>query len=57
MSTRVVLAFVAIFSASRAHAGTIVVTPGPGTPVQDAIDAASPGDTVVLGAGVDPGCP
>ena len=29
-------------------AATIVVDPGPGTPIQDAIDAASPGDTVRL---------
>jgi len=34
--------------AARAHATTIVVPPGPGTPVQDAIDAAAPGDTIRL---------
>jgi nitrous oxidase accessory protein NosD len=31
-----------------ASATTVVVPPGPGTPVQDAIDAAAPGDTVRL---------
>lgn len=34
-----------------AHATTIQVVPGPGTPVQDAIDAASPGDTIKLAGG------
>ena len=37
---------------STAHAGVIVVLPGPGTPLQDAIDAASPGDTLRLGGGI-----
>jgi parallel beta-helix repeat protein len=32
-------------------AAMIHIEPGPGTPVQDAIDAASPGDTVALAAG------
>lgn len=32
-------------------ATTIHVSPGPGTPVQDAIDAASPGDTIRLAGG------
>jgi len=34
-----------------ALAATIVVAPGPGTPIQDALDAAAPGDTVRLTAG------
>jgi nitrous oxidase accessory protein NosD len=34
--------------AATAHSATIVVPPGPGTPVQDAINAASPGDTILL---------
>lgn len=38
-------------AASVADAATIHVTPGPGTPVQDAIDAAAPGDTVRLAGG------
>jgi parallel beta-helix repeat protein len=33
---------------------TFVVPPGPGTPVQDAIDAASPGDTIRLTLGSYP---
>lgn len=33
-------------------ATTVVVPPGPGTPVQDAIDAAAPGDTIRLTLGV-----
>jgi len=33
---------------------TFVVSPGPGTPVQDAIDAASPGDTIRLMLGSYP---
>jgi parallel beta-helix repeat protein len=37
---------------SAAHAGVIAVLPGPGTPLQDAIDAASPGDTLRLGGGI-----
>jgi len=32
-------------------AATILVVPGPGTPVQDAIDAAAPGDTIKLAGG------
>lgn len=37
-----------------ASATTVVVPPGPGTPVQDAIDAAAPGDTIRLTLGVYP---
>jgi nitrous oxidase accessory protein NosD len=33
------------------RAATILVSPGPGTPIQDAIDAAAPGDTVRLTSG------
>ncbi|MFN8642902.1 MAG: hypothetical protein U0802_15085 [Candidatus Binatia bacterium] len=41
-----------IAGATSAIAATITVAPGPGTPVQDAINAASPGDTVLLMADV-----
>src|SRR6185503_15583687 len=34
-----------------AVASTILVSPGPGTPLQDAIDAAAPGDTIKLADG------
>jgi nitrous oxidase accessory protein NosD len=37
-----------------ASATTVVVPPGPGTPVQDAIDAAAPGDTIRLTLGQYP---
>src|SRR5258705_11253157 len=33
-----------LLAATVAHATTFVVPPGPGTPVQDAIDAAADGD-------------
>ncbi len=45
-----VAAFVAAVVGS-ASARTIAVAPGPGTPLQDAIDAAAPGDTLLLGEG------
>jgi len=38
--------------ASSAGASVFNVSPGPGTPLQDAIDAASPGDTIRLANGV-----
>jgi hypothetical protein len=34
-----------------ALAATFLVSPGPGTPVQDAIDAAAPGDAIRLTLG------
>lgn len=37
--------------ASVAYSDTVFVPPGPGTPVQDAIDAATPGDTIRLSVG------
>src|SRR3954469_1412833 len=37
----------AVALATPAGATTIVVTPGPGTPLQDAIDAAPPGATLI----------
>src|SRR5690349_25168576 len=37
-----------------ARGATFVGSPGPGTPVQDAIDAASPGDTIRLMLGSYP---
>jgi hypothetical protein len=33
-------------------ANVILVTPGPGTPIQDAVDSAQAGDTILLGKGV-----
>ena len=43
-----------VLGPSLAQARTIDVPPGPGTPVQDAIDAASPGDTIRLALGAYP---
>lgn len=40
-----------LFTGTYASAATFDVAPGPGTPVQDAIDAASPGDTIRLAGG------
>jgi nitrous oxidase accessory protein NosD len=53
---RVALSFVGplLVAARLASATTFVVPPGPGTPVQDAIDAAAPGDTIRLTAGSYP---
>ena len=49
------LAFLSLLLAAiAAHGATVVVPPGPGTPVQDAIDAASPGDTIRLMVGTYP---
>ena len=53
----VVSAFVGsmlLLAAGRADARRVVVSPGPGTPVQDAIDASGPGDTVRLTEGTYP---
>lgn len=41
----------AVLAGSLAGATTFVVAPGPGTPIQDAIDGASPGDTIRLTTG------
>jgi len=51
MRPRVTLAILAFLFASPVGASIISVSPGPGTPVQDAINAAAPGDTVLLAAG------
>jgi parallel beta-helix repeat protein len=49
---RPILAAAAVlFGVTTANADTIHVAPGPGTPLQDAIDAAAPGDTVRLAGG------
>ena len=48
---RLLAAAALLLGATAANAATIFVTPGPGTPVQDAIDAAAPGDTVRLAGG------
>lgn len=37
--------------ATPVSAATIDVYPGPGTPIQDAVDAALPGDTIIVHAG------
>jgi len=42
---------IALIVAGAAPAAVIDVTPGVGTPLQDAIDAASPGDTIRVRAG------
>jgi nitrous oxidase accessory protein NosD len=41
-----------LLAARLAGAATHLVLPGPGTPIQDAIDAAAPGDTIRLVVGV-----
>jgi hypothetical protein len=43
-----------VFLAAGAPAATVFVPPGPGTPVQDAIDAANPNDTIRLDIGAYP---
>jgi len=40
-----------LVAAGLASATTVVVPPGPGTPIQDAINAAAPGDTIRLTLG------
>ena len=40
------VSLVALVAAAPCRAKTIVVNPGPGTPFQSAIGAASPGDTL-----------
>src|SRR5262245_52206766 len=52
MSSKAMVACSAVLMmATVSSAATIFVVPGPGTPVQDAIDAASPGDTIRLAGG------
>ncbi len=46
--------FACLVGIRLAGATTVVVPPGPGTPVQDAIDAAAPGDTIRLTLGSYP---
>jgi parallel beta-helix repeat protein len=48
---RAVLSLLVLLTAARAHARRIDVLPGPGTPLQDAILVASPGDLLVVHAG------
>ncbi len=42
------IGFASLAQAAPAHAATRMVSPGPGTPLQDAINAAEPGDTLIL---------
>ncbi len=51
ISPRLLIALVLFLSSRTALAATIAVAPGPGTPLQDAIDGAAPGDTIRLAAG------
>lgn len=54
---RTALALAALLTLTSPNAGratTFFVPPGPGTPVQDAIDAAGPGDTIRLQIGSYP---
>lgn len=54
MRTRALGTFVSLIllTASASVAGVIVVSPGPGTPLQDAISSAPPKSTIQLHAGV-----
>lgn len=54
MMRTLILTLMAASIAAPCHAvaGTIDVVPGPGTPIQDAIDAALPGDTVKIAEGL-----
>jgi copper-binding protein NosD len=51
---RATIVLAVLLCAPLAHGRTIAVPPGPGTPVQDAIDAANPGDTIRLSVGLYP---
>jgi nitrous oxidase accessory protein NosD len=42
---------VLLVPAAAVTAATVIVPPGPGTPVENAIDAAQPGDTIWLTLG------
>ena len=50
-SIRMLLLLVAALPAALADAKTIHVAPGPGTPLQNAINAAAPGDHIKLATG------
>src|SRR5215212_1747982 len=47
-----IVVLAAVLSADAAHAKMIIVAPGPGTPLQDAIDAAAPRDLLRLAPGI-----
>lgn len=54
MRGRLILALVILLAAVPAHGVTITVSPGPGTPLQDAIDAAPAGARIRVQPGVYP---
>lgn len=45
---RLLLALAALLGVAESRAAVVDVFPGPGTPLQDAIDAAAPGDTLYV---------
>jgi parallel beta-helix repeat protein len=53
-TTALGVSFVTLVAAAPGPAKTIVVNPGPGTPFQNAIGAASPGDTLRISPGTYP---
>lgn len=48
---RLIVLLLSLSAASAAHGALVEVSPGPGTPLQDAVDSAAPGDRLLLHAG------